>query len=172
MNAEQRLWWRQSQSDHGLFVELRGGRIAAHECHLLHYLQMATEKLSKAYLWRSGHAPPNSHTGFVRFLRALLTRPDAELGNIALALGFNNHLDLNTWVRNVLPLAYDLQNIAPAEAHNGQNPEYPWPHETPTHCPSDHSFPLWSDCVIQVKVASFWDLFRSRSNSSTFSLDI
>ena len=48
MNDAQELWWRQARSDHALFVRLR--RIGAEECHLLHYLQMATEKLSKAYL--------------------------------------------------------------------------------------------------------------------------
>lgn len=143
MNDAQRLWWRQAQSDHALFVELRGPKVGAHECHLLHYLQMATEKLSKAYLWRSGHAPPKSHTGFVRFLRALLDRSPTELDHIALTLGFKHRKDLDAWVRNIQPLAYALQNIAPAEAGNGENPEYPWPHEAPTHCPADHSFPLW-----------------------------
>src|SRR5208283_5496445 len=69
MNPEQELWWRQAESDHSVFVHLR--RAGIPECHLLHYLQMATEKLSKAYLWRSGHAPPRTHVGFVRFLRAL-----------------------------------------------------------------------------------------------------
>ena len=55
MNDAQELWLRQARSDHALFLQLR--RTGADECHLLHYLQMATEKLSKAYLWRSGHAP-------------------------------------------------------------------------------------------------------------------
>lgn len=144
MNAEQRLWWRQSQSDHELFVHFRSGKVAAHECHLLHYLQMATEKLSKAYLWRSGHAPPKSHTGFVRFLRALMTRPDGELDNIASGLGFKSQAELLVWVRGALPLAYALQNMAPAEANDGPNPEYPWPHENPTQTPVGHSFPLWA----------------------------
>ena len=144
MKDAQRLWWRQATSDHAIFVQLRGPKVGAHECHLLHYLQMATEKLSKAYLWRSGHAPPKSHTGFVRFLRALLDRPPAELDRIAMVLGFRHRSDLDKWARNVQPLAYALQNIAPAEAHNGQNPEYPWPHEAPTHCPIGHSFPLWN----------------------------
>ena len=145
MNDAQRLWWRQSQSDLALFNQLRGPNVGAHECHLLHYLQMATEKLSKAYLWRSGHPPPKSHTGFVRFLKALLDRPSTELDRIALTLGYKHRNDLDIWVRNVRPLAYALQNIAPAEALNGQNPEYPWPHDAPTHCPADHSFPLWNE---------------------------
>ena len=141
MNNAQELWWRQAQSDLALFVQMRKGGI--HECHLLHYLQMAMEKLSKAYLWRSGHAPPKVHTGFVRFLRALLDRR-AELDRIATVLGFERRADLDNWVRSVQPLAYSLQNLAPAEAGTGPNPEYPWPHETPTHCPIHHEFALWN----------------------------
>jgi hypothetical protein len=142
MNDAQRLWWRQAQSDHALFVQLRRG--GSPECHLLHYLQMATEKLSKAYLWRSGHAPPRTHTRFVRFLRALLDRRAAELDRIAKILRFNRRQDLENWAPNVLALAYSLQNIAPAEAGNGPNPEYPWPHEAPIQCPVGHAFDLWS----------------------------
>lgn len=142
MNEAQKLWWRQSQSDHALFVHWRRtGKV--HECHLLHYLQMSTEKLGKAYLWRSGHAPPKRHTGFARFLRALLDRR-IELDRIATVLGFRRREDLDNWVRSVQTLAYSLQNIAPAEAGGGPNPEYPWPHEAPAHCPIDHTFALWT----------------------------
>jgi hypothetical protein len=141
MNDAQKLWWRQAQSDYAIFVQLR--RTGVHECHLLHYIQMATEKLSKAYLWRSGHAPPKSHAGFVRFLRALLDRR-VELDRIATVLGFRRREDLDSWVRSVQPLTYSLQNLAPAEALNGPNPEYPWPHEAPAQCPVGHTFALWN----------------------------
>jgi hypothetical protein len=104
---------------------------------------IATEKLTKAYLWLSGHAPPKSHTGFVRFLKALLDRR-VDLDRIAKTLGFRRHEDLDHWVRNIRDLAYCLQNIAPAEAGNGPNPEYPWPHEAPVQCPIDHTFVLWN----------------------------
>ena len=116
MNEAQGLWWTEAMSDLSIFVQLR--RDGVHECHLLHYLQMATEKLSKAYLWRSGHPPPRSHTGFVRFLTALLDRR-REQGRIARVFGFARPADLDSWVRSVRPLAYSLQNIAPAEAGNG-----------------------------------------------------
>jgi HEPN domain-containing protein len=142
VNGAQKLWWRQAQSDLALFIQLR--RSGAQECHLLHYLQMATEKLSKAYLWRSGHAPPKTHTGFVRFLKALLDRRDPELERVAKTLAFGRPEDLDKWVASVQTLAYSLQNIAPAEAKDGPNPEYPWPHENPVHCPSDHAFALWN----------------------------
>ncbi len=143
MNAAQRLWWLQAQSDLGLFTRLRRTGVAP--CHLLHYLQMATEKVSKAYFWRSGNPPPRSHTGFVRFLRALLgRRPPKELGRIAHTLGFRRFEDLDNWVVSIQPLAYALQNLAPAEAGNGPNPEYPWPHEAPVHWPAGYTFDLWT----------------------------
>jgi hypothetical protein len=104
---------------------------------------MATEKLSKAYLWRSGKTPPKTHTGFVRFLKALLDRRPDELKFISKALGFARPEDLDGWVSRVQPLAYALQNLAPSEAQNGANPEYPWPHEAPIRCPATHIFPLW-----------------------------
>lgn len=140
MRAAQKLWWDQAKFDHDLFLALKRGGAA--ECHLLHYLQMATEKLSKAYLWRSGHAPPKSHTGFVRLLRALMSRPKAQ-EQIAHIFGFKNSMDLYNGVRKMTPLAYSLQNIAPAQAGNGPNPEYPWPHDAPAHSPIAHKFILW-----------------------------
>ncbi len=143
MNGAQTLWWRQARSDFDLFATLRRG--GARQCHLLHYLQMATEKLSKAYLWRSGNPPPKAHTGFVRFVRAIVDRDD--LRRVAPLLGFDNPAGLEGWARRVLPLAYLLQNIAPAEAGNGPNPENPWPHHAPTACPADHEFELWRELI-------------------------
>jgi hypothetical protein len=141
MNVAQELWWRQAQSDFDIFARLR--RAGVHECHLLHYLQMATEKLSKAYLWRSGKPPPKSHIGFLRFLKAILDRRPAEFERIAKLLGFARTADMERWVANIQTLAYDLQNIAPAESQNGVNPEYPWPHEEPINYPAGHRFTLW-----------------------------
>jgi hypothetical protein len=69
MNRYQELWWRQSESDHAVFKLLRGQGPAV--CHTLHYLQMTTEKLAKAYFWRTGSPPQKSHIGFVKFLQFL-----------------------------------------------------------------------------------------------------
>src|SRR5205809_447099 len=69
MNDEQKLWWEQAKSDHTVLVLLR--RRGVHECHVLHYLQMAAEKIAKAYLWRTGRAPLRSHVGLMPFLQAL-----------------------------------------------------------------------------------------------------
>jgi hypothetical protein len=141
MTDEQRLWWSQAKSDHGAFTLLR--KQGAAECHLLHYLQMATEKLAKAYLWRSGMAPPASHVGFSRFLRALMTRSSPDLRRIARVFDFGRPVEMEAWVRQVGPLAHELQNLAPVVANDGPNPEYPWPHKSPIECPVEFSFPLW-----------------------------
>ncbi len=142
MNEAQKLWWQQAKSDHAAFDCLR--RAGVHECHILHYLQMATEKISKAYLWRSGTPPPRSHVGLMRFLRALLTRRPADLNRIAKVFDFARSEDMDAWVRQVGPLTYELQNLAPAEANDGPNPEYPWPHAMPLHCPALYSFDVWA----------------------------
>ena len=42
MNDAQELWWNQAKSDYAAFVCLR--RAGLHECHMLHYLQMAAER--------------------------------------------------------------------------------------------------------------------------------
>jgi hypothetical protein len=105
---------------------------------------MATEKLSKAYLWRKGDPPPKSHTGFVSFLRALLSRSARDRKRIAKIFEFARPEDLDKWVVGVHELSYALQKLAPAEAGNGPNAEYPWPHEAPTDCPAGFTFDIWT----------------------------
>lgn len=143
MNDAQRLWWEQARSDHAVFALLR--REGAQPCHLLHYLQMATEKLCKAYLWRSGTTPPRSHLGLMPFLQALLSRGHSrkELRRIAAVFGFARPAQMDAWVRQVSALAHEVQNLAPDLANDGPNPEYPWPHDNPTQCPASYEFEVW-----------------------------
>lgn len=123
MTDIQRLWWRQASSDYELFEDLL--RIVSPECHILHYLQMASEKIAKAYFWRSGTAPPKVHPGFIKYLlKALLVRSDRDLGHIAKTFGFAQTNDFEQWVKRVHGLAVALQNIAPTEAQDGPNPEF------------------------------------------------
>jgi hypothetical protein len=114
------------------------------ECHLLHYLQMATEKIAKAYLWQTGVPPARSHVGFRRFMFALLARNGPDLRRIAKVFGFTRSRDMEAWVRQVSRLAQELQNPAPTESNNGPNPEYPWPHDSPAECPVEYAFGLWA----------------------------
>jgi hypothetical protein len=43
----------------------------------------------------------------------------------------------------VLPIAYDLERLAPSLAGDGPSPEYPWPHAHPHTAPVQHSFAIW-----------------------------
>src|SRR5712691_5226381 len=86
MNSYQRLWWEQMRSDHSVLLLLR--QQGASPCQQLHYLQMVTEKLGKAYFWRTGNPPRKSHASFVRFLQALDDRPDPDRTRIAVIFGF------------------------------------------------------------------------------------
>ena len=76
MNPQQAVFLVQARSDFGVFETMRS--IATiHPCHLLHYLQMATEKLGKAHAWKHG---PNttSHRAMVGFLKSLKSRLSLE----------------------------------------------------------------------------------------------
>jgi hypothetical protein len=73
MNSFQRIWWEQVKSDYQIFALIRSRGIA--QCHSLHYLQMVTEKIAKAYFWRSGAPPQKGHAAFVDFLRSLGATP-------------------------------------------------------------------------------------------------
>lgn len=142
MNDCQKLWWEQTKSDHEVLLMMR--RRGVEPCHQLHYLQMVTEKLGKAYFWRSNKPPPKGHAYFVRFLRALDNRPKCD--RIAEVLGFKTPNSFQSWIRNTITIAYELERMAPALAgDNGPNPEYPWPHDGPMHAPASFQFAVWRD---------------------------
>ncbi len=142
MNAAQDLWWQQARSDHGVLGLLR--RHGAAPCHQLHYLQMVTEKLGKASFWRRGKPPDKNHAFFVEFLRSLGGFPQSRRQQIAGVFGFPRFDDFQNWIRSILPLAYQLEHLAPSLAQNGPNPEYPWPHDAPIHTPATFEFDIWT----------------------------
>jgi hypothetical protein len=162
MNQYQCVWWEQAKSDHEMFVVCRREGFA--QCHSLHYLQMATEKLAKAYFWRSNTPPPKSHAGFVQFLRFLgAVRNDRD--RIADSFSFKRFEDFQTWIKSTLPIAYELEHLTPDLASDGPNPEYPWPHSLPSTAPVHHHFQIWEKLVtgqgrslmrvIQIAIVSF-----------------
>jgi hypothetical protein len=110
-------------------------------CHQLHFLQMAAEKISKAYFWRSGKAPRKSHAGFAQFIRTLPSSTQSvERERVAQVLGFSSYNAFKSWANRGLPIAYDLEKLAPALAMDGVNTEYPWPSSSPANTPVDHDF--------------------------------
>lgn len=134
-------WWEQAQSDHRVFVLLR--QEGVEPCHLLHYLQMVTEKLAKAYSWRTGIPSRLSHASFAAFLKMLIVRSSTDRERIATRLGFSGADSFKAFIRSAAPLAYEIERLAPSLAGDGPNPEYPWPHGGPNHTPASHDFDVW-----------------------------
>jgi hypothetical protein len=131
MNESQQLYLTQAQSDWKVFHLLRDQPV----CHRLHYLQMCTEKLAKAYFWRGPGGQAIGHAAFVKFIRSIATRR-----RIAERLGFTNPTSFAEWIKDVSDLAYELERLAPALAGDGPNPEYSWPRSEPRHSPVTHDF--------------------------------
>jgi hypothetical protein len=105
---------------------------------------MVTEKLGKAYFWRSGKPYDKIHAAFVKFLRFLGGVRASERQQIANVFEFARFEDLQNWIRAILPLAYQLERLAPTLAQDGPNPEYPWPHIAPKHAPATFDFDIWA----------------------------
>jgi hypothetical protein len=136
MNERQRLYLVQARSDWQVFLLLRDQPV----CHRLHYLQMCTEKLGKAYFWRGPGAENLGHAAFVKFVRAIAM--DRKLAG---ELGFGSHSAFREWIDYVSDLAHSLERLAPALAGDGPNPEYPWPRSDPRTAPVEHRFQVWTD---------------------------
>ncbi len=130
----------QARSDWQIFRMLQQQPVP--ECHPLHYLQMATEKLGKACIIAGGNAPAQvrtSHKAFVRFLQIAAYNPDLQKQLRMTGVQLRAH------IKALLPVAEEIEKLAPAIAHSGPNAEYPW--ETPVgtvHVPATYSFTVSS----------------------------
>ena len=110
-------------------------------CHRLQFLQMAAEKLGKAFLVAgpsSLETTTQSHAAFVKFLR--IVSNNRKLKN---ALG-KKRAQQRKHFNQLLPLAYEIELLAPALAQSGPNPEYPWKDASGNVlAPGDYSFQLF-----------------------------
>lgn len=130
----------QARSDWGVYHILSECRDVVVACHRLHYLQMACEKLAKAYRLRDTHASvkelQSGHTGFAKFVGPFFSAvlkeeyrgKDAQLqGLIARA---------RTFAREIEKLAPATDRVAVPE-----NTEYPWERSDQVVAPCRYSFP-------------------------------
>ncbi len=139
MKEEQRLFLVQARSAYGVFQKLFADK-SLHPCHALHYLQMATELLGKAAAWKTGPVE-KSHKALVPFLRSLTANTRARA-----ILGYENqHENWSHRLRKLIPIADEVQKLAPALAEDGPNAEYPWPSKNapPNQAPVEFEFPVW-----------------------------
>ena len=154
MNRYQRLFLIQAKADMVVFDRLRKDS-SLPRCHALHYLQMATELLGKAHAWKNGPRT-NTHRAFVGFLRSLATNRTAQN-----RLGYEGkNANWRHLIRKSVPLAENIEDLAPALALDGPNPEYPWPRADPHTAPAEHSFPIWSELQGAINGQNFLYLVR------------
>lgn len=112
----------QARSDWAAYRVVESSDLLA-DCHALHYLQMATEKLAKAFLLASGdrlEKVKSNHRAFTRFLQMV-----ARNNGLQRELRLNGR-QLAAHVRQLLPISQGVERLAPALAQDGPNAEYPW----------------------------------------------
>ena len=110
-------------------------------CHNLHYLQMACEKIAKAYRLRdTSTAIENSltsHVAFSKFIIGFLKAPDVR------ARYRNKSAELRQITRIAHLLAKEIEILAPALGREiaPHNSEYPWAANRHVITPCEYSFP-------------------------------
>ena len=109
----------QAESDFRIFLHLKAQtREEVPECHPLHYLQMAGEKLAKAILAAENKDPTYTHRGLTAVLQSLRRR---EVGR---ALGYR---DFNVYQKALDSHKKLMREIeALHSTRGGPNVEYPW----------------------------------------------
>jgi len=140
-----RLEWaeayaRQARSDWDLFCRIDALPDVPF-CHRLHYLQMACEKIAKAYRARdtdiSVEDVATHHVGFEKFMKAFFLSPQIKHG-------FAGRDELRQGVaRTVRRIAAQVEKLAPAVDREAtpDNAEYPWEDGGRIVVPCEHGFP-------------------------------
>lgn len=113
-------------------------------CHHLHYLQMACEKLAKAYRFRDTGTLPSAlltqHVGFAKFINSFLLSP-------RIRERFTGKQDqLRAIQRECNRLAREVEQLAPAvdRGNSPQNAEYPWQDGDRIVTPCEYDYPKLS----------------------------
>lgn len=143
--ASDRIAWakayaRQSLSDFKVFEFLSNSE-GIEECHRLHFLQMACEKIAKAYRFRDTTKGSEdlltSHVGFSTFLRIYLNSTVFQ----------SDYRDRDALFRGVsqfsLALAREIERLAPAVDREAFpcNVEYPWEEYDTIFMPCAFTYP-------------------------------
>jgi len=128
----------QSRSDFQVYLKLPA---EVEDCHKLHYLQMAGEKIAKAYRLRDTQVgledAMKSHVAFSQFASSMLT----------MSRGRERYRGKDAWlqqtVRRVRGLAREIEKLAPSvdRQQSPANAEYPWAEGESIIAPCRYAFP-------------------------------
>jgi hypothetical protein len=132
-------FYEQARSDWQVYERLT--KLGLPKCHELHYLQMACEKLAKAYRLREDGADVNKvithHVGFVKFVNTFLL-------SSALLEEYEGQIARHKEVRRTsAAIAREVEKLAPAvdRAWSPENAEYPWESGETVVTPCAYAFP-------------------------------
>lgn len=152
-------FFRQARSDFEMFRELnRPGRPL---CHKLRYLQMAMEKLAKAFLCSRTEGPPKrTHFALTRFLQLSKGMPQLRREP---GCPETNYRACVAYIDSLVPTARRIEALAPATASpEGVNVEYPWQTDAgDVVSPVDCRFPELSRTELSKFVVPAANLFRA-----------
>ncbi len=140
---------KQSRSDLAIYELFTSRELAAQYpllaqvelCHALHYLQMACEKIAKAYRFRDTGTPIEnlltSHVAFSKFIIGFLKAPYVQVRYR------NKSAELRHVTRIARLLAREIEILAPALERETApyNTEYPWADAGQIITPCEYSFP-------------------------------
>jgi hypothetical protein len=133
----------QARSDWRVYQQLAAaGELPA--CHALHYLQMACEKISKAYRLRDTGGTfdeiTSRHTGFGKFINAFLRSPTL------LADYHGRTARHRAMCSSAAKFAREIEKLAPAvdRATSPENAEYPWLRGGRVLTPCEYTYPALS----------------------------
>ena len=111
-------YFRQARSDYETLQLLEEG--GASFCRRLHYLQMATEKAAKGFATApGGPQQPKVHRGYVQFMQQIKRRTELQI------LCQCGPRQVTPYIDGLLPYARLIEDLAPTNANDGPNPEYP-----------------------------------------------
>jgi hypothetical protein len=133
-------YWRQSKSDWDAFTKLFA-ETSILNCTALHFLQMAGEKIAKAYRFRDTKADVDtlltSHVALSKFMAGFLFSPEVSSEFVGRKAQFRRV------VSSVKSLAREVEKLAPAvdRRNSPENAEYPWESGGKVVCPASYSFP-------------------------------
>lgn len=146
MSAPDRDAWalgyaKQSRSDFSMYQRLELSGAGVEECHRLHFLQMACEKIAKAYRFRdtatSEERLTTEHVAFSQFI-------DSYLASADMKNRYRAHAKQLVQIRkHARGLARSIEKLAPAVDREGApaNAEYPWQVGQLVVSPCEYTFP-------------------------------
>lgn len=131
---------KQGGSDFAMY-QLLSGTTGVPICHLLHYLQMAGEKIAKAYRFRDTDTAEDrlttEHVAFSQFIQRFLGSPEFKKRYE------KKEEQLREIVKVARKLAREIEKLAPAvdRETSPANAEYPWLDDGRVVVPCEFTYP-------------------------------